>query len=436
MKSTLKSATAKIYVTVLSLAVLMLAGGLSQVKAVNVKNTEKKGNITIKQVDVDIQKVDELLCRLNRAYERGAPIISDDSFDSLVKLRQSLSAVPLSELTRTPVSAQKQKLYSSSTFTGNKQKHHAYMGTLCKEDNIHKIAEFVKKIRRVNSDVIVQPKVDGIAVEMVYRHGYLVAATTRGDGWLGRDISALIKQVSSIPNHLNRGNAAVFPDLIILHGELYLRLDRAEKNLKDYRQARHKVAGLVMQKSPDHQWLQRLDFFPWEWVNSENSLVWDDIQQLSQWGFSQIREMSRTRNHIEQIKYQRGYHMRKNNAEGIMLMDGIVLKMNDKLPCKRENKKRLMSCAMAWKFPPVHAVVLVKKVFWSTGITGRKTAIIKFDPVVLNGITVTQVSGGGIKAMRKNGIMAGDLVCIALKGHAIPVLDKVLFQNAESHNLI
>ncbi|MCY4176960.1 MAG: hypothetical protein OXD32_00485 [Endozoicomonadaceae bacterium] len=356
--------------------------------------------------------VDQQLCKLDMDYAAGKTKISDDVYDGLILLKnqqKDSEAQPL----------------NCQLIADNNYSHSFFMGSLRKAISVEQIRLFINQIKKQGGRCVLQPKIDGLAVELIYHKGCLVAASTRGNGYKGRDIYPLIQLSGQIPKKLYF-HGAPLQDNTVLHGELYLRLDLAEKNkLKNYQHARHKVAGLTAQKKPDKTWAAWLDFYPWSWVNSPHSITEQDIQQLSGWGFNFIQQQTHYADNLEEIESWRQFYEKKS-AEGPMLMDGVVLKANQKNLLTRDQQKLMPDYALAWKFPPKKAVVRIKEIYWTTGRTGKKTAILSFEPVILGGLRITKVSAGGIKNMRKLAIRVGDVISIALKGQAIAVPDRIL----------
>ncbi len=353
----------------------------------------------------------ECLNGLNQAYWQGKSTVDDDIYDQLCNLHYDRGGSKLFAFDPTYVKYPRHK-------------HHGFMGSLHKAKSTEDVEKFIKINNCKTQTCLLQPKIDGIAVELVYTKGELTAATTRGDGWQGRNVLNKIKQSGNIPHQLPYINIQL-PDTIVLHGELFLRLDYTGQHLKDHRRARYKVAGLMQQKHDDKAWLKRLDFFVWSWVNSMNSEVMQDINQLSLLGFKLAQSNTHQIKDLNVVKELKSMYER-SNPSAKFLMDGVVIKRDNNINILQKTSKTLPDHVLAWKFPPQHAVVKIQSVQWSTGKTGRQTAILIFKPVVLHGIKVSKISGGGSQNMKRLGVKPGDIVSIALKGQAIPVLDRVL----------
>ena len=359
------------------------------------------------------ERLTQKLSQMDNAYVEGLSKYSDAIYDGLKALNDQGGG-----------GYENKRVNLALPPTKQISQHQVLMGSLRKIENQHQIQMFLDKLKRMGSECILQPKVDGLAVELVYRQGILVSASTRGDGWRGRDIYPKVRLSQQIPIRLER-RGSVLPEEVILHGELYLRSDLAGQALKDHRQARHKVAGLMAKKIMDQTWLPWLDFFPWQWMNSPNMTLQQDIVQLSAWGFHRISADSHCVQTLNDIEKWRSIYEKRSLADGV-LMDGIVIKANKQVLLRKDSRLVLPHYTLAWKFPPKTAVVRVERIYWTTGKTGRKTAVVSFEPTQLGMITVSKISAGGVAHMKKLALKTGDIISIALKGQAIPVFDQVL----------
>ncbi len=294
------------------------------------------------------------------------------------------------------------------------------MGSLKKAGTAVDVNTFLQGLS--GAEVLVQPKIDGVAVELVYRYGQLVQATTRGDGCRGIDITRHIRHMPLIPAMLGHDQE------VILHGELFARLDRIDPVfLAQYVSARHLVAGQLNRSKSDSAVLSTFDFFPWHWLNSPFADDLESVKALAQMGFSLPIEHTHKVQSFAQVRQRLADY---GENEGFpFLMDGIVIKVASTALRKQWGwSGGTPNWALAWKFSGPDAVSSVTKVIFSTGRTGRITPVVHINPVHIGNRTVTRVSLGSIENLKRLDLAIGDLVSVSLKGHATPVFGQVLLR--------
>lgn len=350
-------------------------------------------------------------------FNQNAPVISDSEYDALiVRLKHWQACFPAIEIkTHFPQNPQ-----NKSTVN-----HQARMGSLKKARSDEEVKRFLQRIS--GSEVLVQPKIDGVAVELVYKNDHLIQASTRGNGEAGVDILNHIRQMPLIPKTLMRqGNDE--PGDLILHGELFTRLDQtATSILESYASARHLVAGQLSRPEPDTEAVKTIDFFPWHWIDSPYNSDFQSINSLAQKGFSLPLEYTHKVQSYRSIKQMLEHYAAIKKS--IFLMDGIVIKADSKaLKSQLGWAGNTPVWAMAWKFPPETATSEVQAIEFTIGRTGHITPVIHIDPVVIQNRTVSTVSLGGIQNLKRKDLATGDHISIKLKGNAIPVFGKVLFR--------
>lgn len=384
---------------------LVLSASLKAAECPQWSNNEAKHRISV--LAEEVWRHDVLY------HEQNSPEISDAEYDALdrqlIRLQQCFPAI---SARRYQPETQKSAL-----------RHFAFMGSLKKADGEEDIKQFFQKFR--TSGFILQPKIDGIAVELVYKRGTLVKAITRGNGESGENILRHVRHMPLIPKQL--------PDVIdlVLHGELFARLDLVDKRLfKKYVSARHLVAGQVNRKSPELASLAAIDFFPWRWVDAPFAHEMDSIKALVGFGFKHLLNYSHPVISLEEISRWRDVYSGKKNE--IFLMDGIVIKSsNIKDRKSTERVRKNPDWALAWKFPAKTAVTTVIGIEFSEGKTGKVTPVLILSPVTIDGRVIQRVSLGSIKNYREKDIAVGDQVSVKLKGLATPVFGKVVIRNPE-----
>ncbi|MGO0308551.1 DNA ligase LigA-related protein [Endozoicomonas acroporae] len=349
-------------------------------------------------------------------FNQNAPIISDGEYDDLLARLKYWQACFPSIATEKSLPQTPHNKYTIH--------HQAPMGSLKKAQSAEEVKRFLQRI--ADSGFLVQPKIDGVAVELVYKNGRLIQASTRGNGEVGVDILHHIRQMPLITKTLGNDEK----NQLILHGELFARLDIMSPSiLKQYASARHLVAGQLNRSDPETEAVKAFDFFPWQWVNSPFNSGLQSITALAGMGFPLPLEHTHKTTSYPEIKQHLEHYA--TIKKPVFLMDGIVIKADSKT-----FKKQLgwtgdtPAWAMAWKFPPATTTSKVEAIEFTIGRTGNITPVVHIKPVLFKNRTLSTLSLGTVQNLEKKAIAVGDQISIKLKGSAIPVFGKVLFRPA------
>lgn len=267
-------------------------------------------------------------------------------------------------------------------------------------------------------DVWVQPKVDGVAVTLVYRKGRLAQVISRGDGVLGQDWSASARKIPGIVQQL--------PDPIdlVLQGELYWRLDAHVQSLQGGLNARSKVAGLMNRRQLSDADAAGIGLFVWAWPDTPSGFS-ERLATLARWGFTDSQRYSHPVQSLDEAAHWRTYWY---NHALPFASDGVVLHQASRAPAERWQVSTPY-WAVAWKYPATKALALVRQVRFKIGRTGRITPLLELEPVRLDDRQIKRVSAGSLKRWQTLDIRPGDQVSITLAGQIIPRLDQVILRN-------
>lgn len=267
-------------------------------------------------------------------------------------------------------------------------------------------------------DVWIQPKVDGVAVTLVYLQGQLKQVISRGDGALGQDWSASARKIPGIVQQL--------PDPIdlVLQGELYWRLDEHVQSARGGLNARSKVAGLMNRRQLSDTDAAGIGLFVWAWPNGPAAFT-ERLTTLARWGFTDSQRYSQPVQNIADAVHWRTYWY---NHPLPFASDGVVLHQALRAPAERWQVSAPY-WAVAWKYPASKALALVRKVRFKIGRTGRITPILELEPVRLDDRQISRVSAGSLRHWQTLDIRPGDQVSISLAGQVIPRLDQVILRN-------
>lgn len=266
-------------------------------------------------------------------------------------------------------------------------------------------------------DLWIQPKVDGVAITLVYRDGRLQQAISRGDGRTGQDWTARARLIGAIPQHL--------PDRaeLILQGELYWRVADHVQARDGGNGLRGLAAGAMARGTLDEPRARQVGLFVWDWPNGPASMT-ERLQGLRTLGFADSVALTlplRTAEEAGQWR-ERWYHQPLPFAS-----DGVVLRQGQR-PSGDSWIAEPPSWAAAWKYPPRQALAQVRAVRFEIGRTGRITPLLQLQAVELDGRQVRRVSLGSLQRWRELDVRPGDQLAIALAGLTIPHMESVVWR--------
>ena len=346
-------------------------------------------------------------------FNKHKTIISDAEYDQIKNHLTTLQNC---------VSGLKLKTLQNEKRT-QKEEIQATMGSLNKALNEKNVQTFITKAN--NEIILLQPKIDGIAIEIIYNKGRLQLASTRGNGKQGVNILTQVRMIPAIPHHISHKNR------IIIHGELFARLDKLNKNLDGYTSARHFVAGHISRSITDKNAMIALDFFPWLWVNSPYPSDLQTISALSKeglpWASKYTYEVS-SLNKIKKLRHEL-LHSQKTLP---FLLDGIVIKLNNTEMRKKWGATHIApNWALAWKFPAQTAITKISSINFNIGRSGNITPILNLETVKIGKQQISSISLGSMEAFHKKSISIGDDIVIQLQGQATPTFKKTLIHSLE-----
>ena len=360
-------------------------------------------------------------------FKKSRPIISDAQYDllfnELVHLEQCFPSLA-------SAGSPTHKIASDSSSKLLSLRHEHPMLSLSSSTGPEAVEALLHRVaaREIKPGLLVQPKVDGLPVELIYESGRLTSAATRGDGRLGAEVTQRIKEIEGIPRQLS----GRFPPRVVVRGEVYAdrgMMAKAIGGKKKYATPRHFAAATLKSRHPAPLALAALRLFPFELVDAEKgSGATSDLAalaMLSLWGFPVRLDLTLQVHGLDEIRaaYEKSLAGR---GEQPFAADGIVVKVDDlSLRDSLGESSRAPFWAAAWKFPPETARTVVREIRWKAGRTGRRTPVAEVVPVSLGGIRIRRVSLNNAEAVERLGISAGDRVIIALVGDVIPQVIEV-----------
>lgn len=269
-------------------------------------------------------------------------------------------------------------------------------------------------------DLWIQPKVDGVAVTLIYEDGKLVKVISRGDGLKGQDWTGHAHQIAAIPAHL------AWQKTLVLQGELYWRLDDHVQASAGSLNARSKVAGLLARKSITEEQGAHIGLFVWDWPQGPSGMQ-ERMTELRALGFSDSANFSEPLQTFDQARTWREHWY---TSALPFATDGVVIRQGERPPAQQWQAKAPYWIA-AWKYPFAQVLGEVRKVHFNVGRSGKITPVLDITPVQLDDRKVSKISVGSLKRWQKLDIRPGDQVAISLAGLTIPRLDGVVLRNTE-----
>ena len=273
---------------------------------------------------------------------------------------------------------------------------------------------------RERSDLWVQPKVDGVAVTLVYRDGKLNKAISRGNGLKGEDWTQKVSLISAVPQTVSGPLANS-----TLQGEIFLQREGHIQQQMGGINARAKVAGLMMRQD-DSDTLNSLGVFVWAWPDGRQ-LMSDRLKELATAGFTLTQTYTRAVKNADEVARVRNEWWK---AELPFVTDGVVVRAA-KEPESRHWLPGQAEWLVAWKYQPVAQVAEVKAIQFAVGKSGKISVVASLAPVMLDDKKVQRVNIGSVRRWQEWDIAPGDQILVSLAGQGIPRIDDVVWRGAE-----
>ncbi|MGW1741538.1 NAD-dependent DNA ligase LigA [Nocardia sp. NPDC001965] len=365
-----------------------------------------------------------------RYYVRDAPIISDGEFDELFQRLLALEE-QYPDL-RTPDSPT--QLVGGGFATDFTAVDH--LERMLSLDNAFSEADMRTWAARVAEETgpdlhyLCEVKIDGVALNLVYRNGKLERGATRGDGRTGEDVTLNARTIEDIPRELTSGSEFPVPELLEVRGEVYFRLADFEtlnaaivaEGKPPYANPRNTAAGSLRQKDPSVTARRRLRMICHGLGRTEGFTPrsqHEAYRALAAWGLpvsAHTRLVQGVDAVLERISYW-AEHRHDIEHE----IDGLVVKV-DELALQRRlgSTSRAPRWAIAYKYPPEEATTKLRDIAVNVGRTGRVTPFAVMEPVTVAGSTVAMATLHNAAEVVRKGVLIGDTVTIRKAGDVIP----------------
>ncbi len=357
------------------------------------------------QAEQEIARLSAQIARWDKAYwQQGVSDVNDDVYDQLAaRLKQWRHCFGDEQATEAQMPA------------GGSIRHPVSHTGVSKVANKAALRQWM----RSHQDLWIQPKVDGVAVTLVYRQGQLVQATSRGDGLKGEDWTAKVKRIAAIPARVTGPLANS-----VLQGELFLRRDNHVQHQMGGMNARAKVAGAMMRQD-DSALLDHIGIFIWAWPDGPATMD-ERLQALTRAGFDLTESWTHKVSSVEEVEKLRHRWL---TSPLPFVTDGVVVRSAQE-PAGNRWLLGDGSWVIAWKYAPVARIAEVRSITFAVGRTGRIAVVATLEPVQLDDKRVQRVNLGSIGRWQALDIAPGDQVQVSLAGQGIPRLDSVVWRGS------
>lgn len=394
-------------------------------------------------------KINDLRSELNdhnyRYYVLDDPVISDAEYDRLLRELQSLEdAHPDLIADDSPT----QRVGAPPLDGFGNIRHRIPMQSLANAMDTEEILAFHDRlIRRLGKEqaieYIAEPKLDGLAVELVYEKGKFVNGSTRGDGTTGEDITQNLKTIRAIPLAL-RVEAQSVPALLEVRGEVFIRKDdflklniQQEANDKPvFANPRNAAAGSLRQLDSRITATRPLSIFCYQ-AGMVEGMTFEThsefLTALQNWGFPVNPEIKILNGIEEAVAFHSDLESRRNTLP--YEIDGSVFKVNNyDLQEKLGSRSRSPRWAIAGKFKAQQETTVIENIILSVGRTGAVTPVAKLVPVKVGGVVVSNVTLHNQDEIDRKDIRVGDTVLIQRAGDVIPQVVKIILEKRPANS--
>lgn len=379
-------------------------------------------------------RIDQLRALLNeqnyRYYVLNDPLMSDFEYDKLMRELQDLEqanpqyADPNSPTQR--VGSDRANQFASVT-------HRFPMQSLSNTYSREEVTDFDTRIQKEVGEVeyVCELKFDGTSISLLYEHGQLVRAATRGDGTVGDDVTENVRTIRSIPLQLRGGG---YPDLFEIRGEILMpyksfeRLNREREDIGEtpFANPRNAAAGSLKQQSSAVTASRDLDAYLYMLAGDEMPYAthYESLLAARQWGFKVSDQMKLCRNLNEVMDFIRYWDQARESLP--FATDGVVIKVNSYAMQKQlGSTAKAPRWAVAYKFKAEQALTRLLSVDFQVGRTGAITPVANLEPVQLAGTVVKRASLHNAEQIALLDIRLGDMVYVEKGGEIIPKITEV-----------
>ncbi|MCH7531297.1 MAG: NAD-dependent DNA ligase LigA [Gemmatimonadetes bacterium] len=394
--------------------------------------------MTLDEARVEAERLGDELRRHSYLYHAEArPEIGDDEYDSMFKRLQAIEA-SYPELCALDSPTQRVGAEPQDKF--ETVAHTAPMLSLDSTQDPDEVRRFDERMRKALGEghepvYVLEPKLDGASIELVYEQGVLTRAVTRGNGREGEQVTANIRTIPSVPLRLRTDDRPA-PALVALRGEVLMYISDfqdfnaglVEAGLDPYASPRNSAAGSVRQLDPQVTASRKLDVLVYDLLVVEGQTFRSDtegVEAIRQWGFKLPERIELAGSVEEILDYHAAFGADRDQLD--FEIDGIVIKLDDSsMRSAVGATSHHPRWALALKFEPRQGITRIDKIDINVGRTGVLTPVAILRPVVVGGVTVSRASLHNREELKRKDLREGDTVRIQRAGDVIPQVVEVV----------
>ena len=351
-------------------------------------------------------------------YTLDDPLISDKEYDKLYKelskLEEQHSDLVLDD---SPI----KRIGDKVSPTLSKIKHKHIMGSLKNCFDVNDLNKFFSFLPN-QTELIVQSKFDGLALELVYRQGKLISASTRGDGFIGEDVLKNVLTIASVPKEIPIQKETIVYGEVLMFREVFNQLnqERLTKGEKPFSNPRNAAAGSLRQLDPEITRQRQLQFIPYTIEPKQTYKSYSEMTSaLSRLGFNTFVKGIVTypldKEVLSKIVSEHELSRKTDQYD----TDGIVFKVNDLIYAK-PNEGKLPNWACAFKLDPESETTQVVDIVVQIGRTGAITPVAILTPVLVSGSVVSRATLNNASFIKQLDVRIGDFVRVRKAAEIIP----------------
>ncbi|HUO70461.1 MAG TPA: NAD-dependent DNA ligase LigA [Solirubrobacteraceae bacterium] len=368
-----------------------------------------------------------------RYYVLDDPEIGDDAYD---KLLDELRAIEADHPELVTPDSPTQRIGGEPVSDLEKVRHPQAMLSLANARSADELRAWIARMRNHLSregiedpdfEYVAEPKIDGLAISLIYRRGVFDRGATRGNGEIGEDVTHNLRTMPSIPLRIEDPDP---PAMLEVRGEVYMSLPdfaklnerRAEAGLSTFMNPRNSAAGTIRQLDPKLAADRPLSFWAYAIGATEGISFgshWDALQWLREHRFPVHPDVKKLHTEDEVVEQCRAWEARRGSLD--FEIDGVVVKVSDvELQRRLGVVGREPRWAIAWKFPPTTAVTTLTQIGWNPGKFGDLHPYAMLEPVHVGGVTIKLATLHNEEDLARKDIREGEEVIVLRAGDVIP----------------
>jgi len=399
------------------------------------------------KIEKEIEELRELIREHDyKYYILAEPAISDEEYDKLIKKLEELEAENPHLITP---DSPTQRVGKDLTKDFKPVTHKVPMLSLANTYGEEELYDFDRRVRDAlpknqNVEYVVELKMDGASVSLNYIEGYLKTAATRGDGFVGEEITANVKTIKPVPLKLKKLKSIPYTlKNFEARGEIYMNIadfynlnkERERKGEKLFANPRNSSAGTLKLQDPKVVAQRPLNIFLYSLISTEEKIEsqFKNLEILRKLGFRVNPEAKLCKNIDEVIAVCREFEKKRDMLE--YEVDGAVIKVNSIVQQNTLGSiAKSPRWAVAFKFKAKQAFTKLNKIVWQVGRTGTITPVAELEPALLAGSTISRATLHNFDEITRKDIREGDKVIIEKGGDVIPKIVSVVLSERPSNS--